>query len=136
MVSRMALSLNEMIKEQLKQIETGKDVLKTYEFLANHLFELEDDDLRKIVDVLDDADRSGQYLASGARYLNAIDNERFKDHIRRMTSLTIDRDREHKYIGELISALYGAEYFNRVEELSSDSNFRRMYKRLFPEGAL
>lgn len=121
-----------MLKEEIKKIEHEKDELKTYEFLANHLYDMDDEDLSRIVNVLDNADRSGQYLASGVRYMKAMDSERFGEHIRRMTSLIIDRDREHKYIGDLISFLYGAEYYDHVEELSSDNNFRRMYKRLFP----
>lgn len=125
-----------MKKEDLEKIKKAQDGLTVYEFLVNNLEDMDSDDMKLIVDVLDRADRTGQYLASGARYMNALDKDKYDEHIKRMTSLTIDRDREHNYISDLITALYGAEYYDRVKELAGDDNFRRMYKRLFPEGAL
>ena len=90
-----------------------------------------------IIENLRRTDLSGQYLASASRYLNAIDPERFGDAIRRMVALTIDRDREHRFIGDLIVSLYGDDYQERAAELSAaDNNFRRMYKRLYPNSPI
>lgn len=125
-----------MTDKEIKEIKKDTDGLKTYEFLVNHADELTDEQLVTVVDSLADIDRSGQYLASGVRYLNGIDRHRFRSHIERMTALTIDRDREHKFISDLIINLYGADYYDRIEELKEDNNFRRMYKRLYPDGAL
>ncbi len=126
-----------MTKEEILELENDTDGLKTYEFLANHLYELNDEQLSELVDNMARVDLSAQFLASGARYMNALDSERYAPHINRMVALTIDRDREHRYIGDLIEALYGPDYAERAEALAAgDNNFRRMYKRLFPNGAL
>lgn len=126
-----------MTKEEILELENDTDGLKTYEFMANHLYELNDEQLSELVDNMARVDLSAQFLASGARYMNALDANRYASHINRMVALTIDRDREHRYIGDLIVALYGPDYADRAAELAAgDNNFRRMYKRLFPEGAL
>jgi hypothetical protein len=76
-------------------------------------------------------------MASAARYLNAIDAERYAEPVRTLVAATIDRDREHRYIGDLMQSLYGEDYAEHAAELSAtDNNFRRMYKRLYPEGLI
>lgn len=113
------------------------DGLKIYEYLVNHLDTLNDDQLSEVVDSLSGKDISAQYLASAARYLNAIDPVGYKEFIDRMVELIIERDREHRYIPELTAALYGADYAERADELSArDNNFRRLYKRLHPVNAM
>jgi hypothetical protein len=78
-------------------------------------------------------DRTGQYLASAARYLHAIDAERYAQSIKQLVAATIDKDREHKFLADILTSIYGEDYQDRAEELSnSDNNFRRIYKRLFP----
>lgn len=125
-----------MTKEEIKAVELDTEGLSTYEFIVNHLYELNDDQLNEIIDNLSRIDSTGQYLASASRYMHAVEADRFAPYTERMIGLTIDRDREHRYIGELMTAFYGNDYKEKAGELSADNNFRRMYKRLFPEGAL
>ena len=52
-----------------------------------------------------------------------------------MASNYIDKDRERKYIGSLLEALWGADYHDNADKLrETDDNFRRIYKRMFPKG--
>lgn len=120
-----------------KVLTDDKDGLATYEFLANNLDELTADDINTLIDNMSRVDLTGQFLASGARYLNALDPERYAEAVRRMVALTIDRDRERNFIPDLLTALYGADYAEHVDELSADdNNFRRMYKRVYPNSPL
>lgn len=125
-----------MKQEDLKHLESDRDGLQTYEYLVNNIHDLSDEELTQIVDHLAQRDHSGQYLASGIRYMNGVDKFKFGKHIERMTAMTIDRDREHKFIGDLIIRLYGADYYDKAVEFKDDDNFRRMFKRLYPDGAL
>ena len=55
--------------------------------------------------------------------------------IMRLIAAGIDKDRDRRYIGSLLSAVWGADYEQRAEELSAtDNNFRRIYKRIYPRG--
>lgn len=126
-----------MTKKELEELQNDNDGLRTYEFIVNRLFTLDDDKLSDLITNLERADRSGQYLASAARYMNALDASGYDTHIRRMVADTIERDREHRYINDLIVALYGAEYYDRAPDLLSvDENFRRMFKRLHPNSPI
>ncbi len=125
-----------MTENDRKTLAGDTEGLVNYEYLANHIGE-EDCDIDFIIDNLRRADLTGQYLASAARYLHAIDAETYAEPVKRMVALTIDRDREHRYIGDLLQSLYGEDYQQRAEELSStDNNFRRMYKRIYPTSAI
>jgi hypothetical protein len=82
-------------------------------------------------------DHTGQFVISAARYLYAIDPKLFANAINRLIELGIDKDREHRYIGALMEQFYGADYADRAAELSaSDNNFRRIYKRLYPQSPI
>ena len=82
-------------------------------------------------------DLNGQFVVSTARYLCAIDSERYADSIDVLVKAAIEKDREHKYLGDLIAGIYGADYKERAAELSAtDDNFRRIYKRLYPANGL
>lgn len=88
-----------------------------------------------MIDVLIDqmiaVDKNGQFLVSAARYLSAIDAAKYADGISRLIAAAIDKDREHKYIGDLLTLWPG--YQTQIESLNaSDNNFRRIYKRLYP----
>ena len=121
-----------MDKDSIKELMADPDGLATYEYLANHVEDCEAD-LPELVDNMIRVDQNGQFLVSASRYLAAIDKEHFAEAIDRMVSAAIDKDRERRYIGDLLEALYGADYKERAEELSAtDNNFRRIYKRIFP----
>ncbi len=122
----------DMTEKDKKALEADTEGLVNYEYLANHIDDI-DPDIDFIIENLRSVDHTGQFMASAARYLNAIDAARFAEPVRRLVSLTIDRDREHRFIGDLIVSIYGADYAERATELSAaDNNFRRMYKRLYP----
>lgn len=122
--------MNEDLK---KAVGKDPDGLLTYEYIANHIGEI-DTVLDELIDNMIGADHNGQFLVSAAHYLHAIDAVKYRGAIDRLIAAAIDRDREHRYIGDLLPALWGEDYAARVDELNaSDNNFRRIYKRLFPE---
>ena len=123
-----------MEEKIIKELEKHVDGLATDEYIANNV-EVIDDDLDCLTDNLIKVDANGQFLVSAARFLAAVDKERFAVAIDRMVAAAIDKDRERAYIGSLLQSLYGADYLERAEELRvSDNNFRRIYKRLYPKG--
>ena len=122
-----------MTSEDSKRLKSDPDGLLSYEYLANHIETCDDADLNAVVDNLMNVDLNGQFTASAARYLSAIDPARYAQQIAALVANTIDKDREHRYLGDLIAGIYGPDYRLRADELSkTDNNFRRMYKRLFP----
>lgn len=115
---------------------TDTDGLLTYEFIANNV-DACDDMLPQLIQVLCAADRSGQFTASAARFLNAVAPTRFASAVAALAEATIDRDREHRYLADLMLSLYGPDCAERAAELSAeDRNFRRMYKRVYPDSAM
>lgn len=126
-----------MTEDDIKDLRRDPDGLKTYEYLANHIGECEPADIEQLIDNMERVDLTGQFMASAARYLNAIDPEGYAPAIRRLVAATIDKDREHRYLPDLLQGLYGAEYEAHAAELcASDDNFRRIYKRLFPTSTI
>lgn len=122
-----------MTEDDKKQLSLDPDGLKTYEYLANHI-DTCGDDIDALVENMIDVDLTGQFLASAARYLHAIDAKGYADAVRKLVAATIDKDREHRYLADLLQSIYGEDYQARAEQLSaSDNNFRRIYKRLFPK---
>ena len=90
-------------------------------------------DLDAIIENMTNVDRTGQFLASAARYLHAIDSERYAPAVEKLVAATIDKDREHAYLPALIRGIYGDNFAEGAEErCATDRNFRRMYQRLFP----
>lgn len=90
--------------------------------------------LKELIEELKQVDTTGQFLASTARYLSAVDREYFEPWLTPLIEAAIERDRERRYIGSLLEAIWGADYEQRVEELrASDNNFRRIYRRMHPE---
>lgn len=120
-----------MTDEDKKRLAADTDGLAAYEYIANHI---EDgiDDIDAVIEYMAKADSTGQIMASTAKYLNAIDPERFAKQIQTLVEATIDRDREHKYLADILIGIYGPDYEQRAQELSAtDNNFRRIYKRLY-----
>ena len=120
-----------MNEELNKLLSADTDGLLTYEYMANHIDGI-DEVLDTLIVRMIAVDMNGQFLVSAARYLSAIDAAKYAEGISRLIAASIDKDREHKYIGDLLT-LWGDDYQNRVDELNaSDNNFRRIYKRLYP----
>ena len=125
--------MDDSLKKQLCKDETG---LTTYEYIANNIDTI-DDDLHELVANIINVDLNGQFVVSTARYLYAIDSERYAQSIDALVKAAIEKDREHKYLGDLIAGIYGADYKEHASELSrTDDNFRRIYKRLYPSNGL
>lgn len=126
-----------MTEEDIKKLrQADQDGLLTYEYIANNVNNL-DEDMPVLVEVLADIDRTGQFTASAARFLKAMDAERYARAIERLVAVTIDHDREHNYLPELMQCIYGSvSPQDAVELCSKDNNFRRMYKRLYADTAM
>lgn len=125
-----------MNEDDIKALASDCDGLANYEYLANNIGRC-DDDIPAIIDNMQRVDLTGQYMASAARFLHAIDAEHYAEAVRRLVALTIDRDRERRYLGDLMTSIYGEDYAERTSQLiTTDNNFRRMYKRLFPDSPM
>ena len=123
-----------MNEDDKKILSKDSDGLLTYEYIANHINEI-DDDMDFLVDNMIQVDTTGQFLVSAARYLFLIDGEKYREPITRLIAAAIEKDRERRYIGDLLPAIWGEYYADRAEELKlTDNNFRRIYKRMFPTG--
>ncbi len=106
------------------------DGLMTYEYIANHIGGC-DDVMPSLIENMIRVDLSGQFIVSAARFLAAINREGYASHIDHLVAAAIDRDREHRFIGDLLPALWGDDYAARADELAAtDNNFRRIYKRI------
>ncbi len=123
-----------MTNDEKKALSKDPDGLSTYEYIANHIG-MCDEDMDYLVDNMISVDASGQFVASAARYLFAIDGEKYAPQIDRLLAAVIEKDRERRYLGDLLQAIWGSDYAERAEELSAaDNNFRRIYKRLYSRG--
>ena len=115
-------------------LDNDTNGLLTYEYIANNMGSI-DDDLPALVDNMILKDRTGQFVVSTARYLNAIDRDKYAMSIDLLVKAAIAKDRDHVYLAYLASSLWGTDYKEHAAELSAtDDNFRRIYKRLYPVG--
>lgn len=121
--------------EQLsKKLSKDPNGLMTYEYIANNIQTI-DDIMPELVDNMILIDKTGQFIVSTARYLNAIDSNRFADSIDRLVKAAIARDREHVYLADLAVSLWGPDFREKAAQLcETDDNFRRIFKRLYPVG--
>ena len=125
-----------MDQELKKQLSQDPDGLLTYEYIANHIGNC-DDIMGELVDNMILVDSTGQFVASAARYLSAINPDLYAGHISRLIATAIEKDRERRYPPDLITAIWGPDYADRAETLSaSDDNFRRIYKRITPSDCM
>lgn len=126
-----------MTEKEIKELkDRDKDGLLIYECIANNAGQ-DDACLPELCKALAEVDHSGQFTASAARFLHAVDSTRYADLVRPLVSATIDLDRERKYIGDLFQCLYGpVEGLDVAAMSAADNNFRRMYKRLFADTAM
>lgn len=123
--------MDNKLKNKLSKDPNG---LLTYEYIANNIDDI-DDIMPELIDNMINVDLTGQFVVSTARYLNAINKEKYAQSIDRLIKAAIMRDREHAYLGNLLGSIWGNDYKEHAAELSAtDDNFRRIYKRLYPVG--
>lgn len=123
-----------MDEDLKKQLSKDSDGLLTYEYIANNIDTI-DDIMPELAENIIKVDSSGQFVVSAARYLNAIDKEKYAISIDVLVKAAIEKDRERKYLNDLMVSLWGADYKEYAKELSlKDDNFRRIYKRLYAVG--
>lgn len=123
-----------MSEENIKSADQA--AMECYEYIVDNA-EMGDFDIVKAIEKLKETDMSGQFLCSTARYLSAINDAKYHQWIAPLVEGAIDKDRDRKYIGSLLQALWGDDYMERAAALcEADNNFRRIYKRIFPVGAL
>lgn len=121
-----------MEQDLKKRLSQDPDGLLTYEYIANHIGEC-DDIMSELVDNMILVDPTGQFMVSAARYLYAINPETYADSISRLIATAIEKDRERRYLPDLVTAIWGSDYAERADELAAaDDNFRRIYKRITP----
>ena len=125
-----------MDTEQKKRLEKDESGLLTYEYIANNINNAGfDQEIDELVNNIINVDKTGQFVVSTARYLNAIDKECFAPQIDRLIKAAITVDRERAYLGTLAVSIWGDDYKEHATTLvASDDNFRRIYKRLYPIG--
>ena len=87
--------------------------------------------IKNIIDV----DKTGQFVVSAARYLNAINAQKYAADIDLLIKAAIIKDRDRAYLPALASSIWGSDYREKAADLAAnDDNFRRIYKRLYPVG--
>ena len=79
------MAIDEKLREQLSGDYTG---LAAYEYIANNIGEI-DDILPDLVDIIIEVDSNGQFVVSTARYLHAIDSERYAASISELVKAAI-----------------------------------------------
>lgn len=125
-----------MDEELRKKLAADPDGLLTYEYIANHIGEC-DDIMGELVANMINVDKTGQFVVSAARYLTAIDPDLYSHDINTLIAAAIDKDHERRYIGDLLTGIWGQDYAERADVLNvTDDNFRRIYKRLYPAAGL
>ena len=123
-----------MIEELESKLAKDTNGLLTYEYIANHINSI-DDMMPDLVENMIRVDKTGQFVVSTARYLHAIDPNKFSQSIDTLIKAAIEKDRNRAYLADLVASIWGKDYLERATELNAtDDNFRRIYKRLYPVG--
>lgn len=124
------------MEDILKNLEKDATGMATYEYIVNHTDSCEGI-MPQLIENLKRTDSSGQFLASTARFLHAVDPDTFDSYLESLVGCAIEKDKERKYIGSLLEALWGSDYEARASQLQAeDDYFRRIYKRLYPEKSI
>lgn len=112
------------------------DGLTAYETLVNNISE-DKELINNYLNNIITTDTSGQFSASAARFLAAIDAEGFSEEISRLLKHVIDKDRDKHYLPALLSGIWGEDYMKNADSLrEKDDNFRRIFKRVHPAGII
>lgn len=120
----------------IKNLEQDPDGMSTYEYIVNNADSCSAH-MSELIENLKRVDKTGQFLASTARFLNAVDHDTYCCWIPSLIEAAISKDRERRYIGSLLEAIWGPDYKDKAVELSAtDDNFRRIYKRIYPAEGL
>lgn len=123
-----------MIEELESKLAKDTNGLLTYEYIANHINSI-DDMMPDLVENMIRVDKTGLFVVSTARYLHAIDPNKFSQSIDTLIKAAIEKDRNRAYLADLVASIWGKDYQERAAELNAtDDNFRRIYKRLYPVG--
>lgn len=123
-----------MIEELESKLAKDTNGLLTYEYIANHINSI-DDMMPDLVENMIRVDKTGQFVVSTARYLHAIDPNKFSQSIDTLIKAAIEKDRNRAYLADLVASIWGKDYQERAAELNAtDDNFRRIYKHLYPVG--
>ena len=80
-----------MTETDLKILRGDNDGLLTYEYLANHIGECGPEEINALIENMVRIDLSGQFMASAARYLHAIDPAGYAPAIRELVAGAIDK---------------------------------------------
>lgn len=124
------------MSEQLSELMADPDGMATYEYIVNNVDSCLDE-MEPLVENLKRVDMTGQFLASSARFLAAVDRAKFEEWLAPLVEGAIEKDRERKYITSLLDAIWGKNYKDKADELRlSDNLFRRLYKRVYPTGVM
>lgn len=129
---RIIIQKRSAMNNDLKKIlNSDTDGLLTYEYIANHMGSC-DEDMPVLTDNIIRVDMTGQITVSAALYLHATGAEKYREIIDKLIAASLSKDREHKYIVDLLSGIWGEDYKSHAEELKQESdNFRRIYKRVY-----
>lgn len=111
-----------------------EDGMTIYQYIVDNCDTCQNE-MSELICRLKRADSNGQFLASTARFLAAVNREAFEPWLAPIIEGAIEKDRERKYIGSLLKAIWGEDYEQRAAELQQqDNNFRRIYKRIHHNG--
>ena len=114
-----------------KILNSDTDGLLTYEYIANHMGTC-DAHMPALADNIIRVDLTRQITVSAALYVHATGPDKYREIIDKLIAASLQKDREHKYIVDLLSGIWGEDYKTHVDELNRQSdNFRRIYKRVY-----
>lgn len=105
--------MDEALKKKLQKDPNG---LLTYEYIANNIDNV-DGIMPELIDNIIAVDKTGQFVVSTARYLNAIDAKKYADSIDKLVKVAIEKDRERVYLGDLAASIWGPDYKEHAAEL-------------------